>query len=190
MTARPWRLRATLAALGAGVAILIGSFGLLPAGALGSAPSMTLRATEAPAGHSGVDLLAVVSSPDGSALAGVTVSFAIHLREFSGSPTLVVGTAVTDTAGDATITYQPLWAGQQSFVATAHDASGATLATSAASVVAQRTDPFAGSVQSTRPDGLIGRWTIVALLVLVCSMWIALVGVVVRVRRGMGAPAR
>jgi len=108
----------------------------------------------------------------------------VHVEEFSGAPVLLIGTATTNAAGVASIIYQPTWAGTQNFVATALDATGTPLATTSLSVNAARTDPFAGPVESLRPDGVIGRWVIVVLLSLVIGVWITLITLVVRVQQG------
>lgn len=157
----------------------------LPAAASGGA-SLALTA-DSPASHQGVELNARVVGSIATPMTGVTVNFYVHLAEFAGAPVLLVGSGVTNAAGVATFTYQPTWAGTQNFVASALDASGSVLASSSLRVQAARTDPFAGAVQSLRPDGLIGRWVILVLLALVIGVWITLLALVVRVQQG---PAR
>lgn len=88
----------------------------------------------------------------------------------------------------ATLAYRPTWTARQSFVATASDAAGATLASATASFVAtSASHPFAGTVQALRPDGSIGRAVTGVLLGVVALLWIALLAVVVRVNLGLRA---
>ncbi len=91
----------------------------------------------------------------------------------------------------ATLAYRPTWTARQSFVATASDAAGATLASATASFVAtSASHPFAGTVQALRPDGSIGRAVTGVLLGVVALLWIALLAVVVRVNLGLRAGGR
>lgn len=151
-----------------------------PAGAA-TTTTMTMGAGTPANGNPGVALTAQLY---GAAVAGVKVNFSIHLPEFSGSPLLLTGTTTTNAAGIATFVYQPTWKGLQSFVATAVDSSGTVVASASVGVNAARTDPFAGAVEAVRPDGVIGRWVVVALLALVIWAWFTLIAIVVRVRRG------
>ena len=180
------RLGRVLGGLVGAVLFVVAAAELPAAAAAGATLSLS---SAAPATHQGVELTAQVSAAS-TPLSGVTVHFYVHLEEFSGAPELLIGTAATDATGDASITYQPTWAGTQRFVATAVDATGASLATSALTVQAARTDPFAGPVQSLRPDGLIGRWVVVVLLALVIGVWITLLALVVRVQQGPADAAR
>jgi hypothetical protein len=159
-----------------GALILVAVAFALPAAASG--PSVALRASTPSGG--GVALTAQVASVD----APVTVDYYVHLEEFSGAPLLLIGSSTTNAAGVATDVYQPTWSGPQNFVATVVAPSGTVLATTSLTVQAAKTDPFAGSVQSLRPDGLIGRWVVVALLALLLAMWITLLAVIVRVQQG------
>lgn len=161
---------------------------MLPAcaGAAGSG-SLVLRAGAAPDGAPGVELSAHVVGATGGPTP-VTVKFYVHVGEFAGAPLLLIGTAALDPSGDGSMVYQPTWPGTQRFVATSVDADGAVLASTARDVSAAQTDPFAGAVQSVRPDGIIGRWAVVALLALVIAMWLVLIGTVVRVQRGPVQP--
>ena len=113
---------------------------------------------------------------------GVEVQFAVHVPEFSGSPLLTVGTATTNAAGVATLTYRPTWAGRLDFVASALGPAGTVLASSGTSIAetsAVRSD--APPAQAVRPDGVIGRAAAGTLLAILVCLWIVLVGVVVRV---------
>lgn len=183
---RSTSVRGALGALGGVLLFGVAAAALPAAAAMGATLSLT---SATPASQRGVELSAQVNAGS-TPLSGVTVNFYVHLDEFSGAPELLIGTANTGPTGDATVTYQPTWAGTQRFVATAVDATGAPLATSALTVQAARTDPFAGPVESLRPDGLIGRWVVVVLLALVISVWITLLAVVVRVQQGPVEAAR
>ncbi|NNN00257.1 MAG: hypothetical protein HKL86_00315 [Acidimicrobiaceae bacterium] len=165
----------TTVLLGVGVAAL-------PAAA--SADVSLALSSASPSSHQGVQLSAQVARASATSVTGLTVDFYVHVEEFAGAPLLEIGSGTTNTAGVATITYQPTWAGTQNFVASAFDPSGAVLATSSLSVQAARSDPFAGAVQSLRPDGLIGRWVVFVLLALVIGVWITLLALVVRVQQG------
>lgn len=186
MTLRQFSRGAKRALVGFGGALFfIAAVAALPAAAAGGT-SLALTASN-PASQQGVELNARVVGSVATPVTGVTVNFYVHLAEFAGSPVLLVGSGVTNADGVATFTYQPTWAGTQNFVASALDASGSVLASSTLKVQAARTDPFAGAVQSVRPDGLIGRWVILVLLALVIGVWITLLALVVRVQQG---PAR
>jgi hypothetical protein len=162
--------------LGGAVFIVVAAFSLPAAAASG--PSVALRASNASGG--GVELTAQVASVTSPA----TVDYYVHLEEFSGAPLLLIGSSSTNAAGVASVVYQPTWSGPQNFVATVVTSSGAVLGSTSLTVQATKTDPFAGSVESLRPDGLIGRWVVVALLTLLLAMWITLLAVVVRVQQG------
>lgn len=43
-----------------------------------------------------------------------------------------------------------------------------------------------GMTEASRPDGMLGRWVVATLLLIVAAVWIALLAVVVRVRRAVG----
>ncbi len=161
-----------------GGALILGAAVFALPAAAASGASVVLRASTPPGG--GVDLTAQVAP----VATPVTVDYYVHLEEFSGAPLLLIGSSSTDAAGVATDVYQPTWSGSQNFVATVVTSTGAVLATTSLTVQAAKTDPFAGSVQSLRPDGLIGRWVVVALVTLLLLMWITLLAVVVRVQQG------
>lgn len=175
------RVRRALAGVAGVVLFSIAGSALAASAATGT--TLTLS-SPSPSSQAGVNLTAQVTSSTAASLPGVAVNFYVHLEEFSGAPELLIGTAITNAAGVASMTYQPTWAGTQRFVASAFDGSGAELATSSLSVQALRTDPFAGPVESLRPDGLLGRWVVVALLSLLIIVWITLLAVVVRVQQG------
>ncbi|NNN09428.1 MAG: hypothetical protein HKL85_09585 [Acidimicrobiaceae bacterium] len=175
------RIGISLAGLG-GALLLTVACSTLPAAASSDA-SLALTAGS-PASHQGVELSARVTAPTAAAPSGVTVNFYVRVEEFSGAPPLLIGSTTANSAGLATFTYQPTWAGTQNFVASAVGSSGSVLATSSLTVQAARTDPFAGAVQSLRPDGLIGRWVVLVLLALVIGVWITLLALVVRVQQG------
>ncbi|MGC8510821.1 MAG: hypothetical protein ACP5PB_08125 [Acidimicrobiales bacterium] len=160
-----------------GVLILVVAMFSLPAAAATGA-SVALRTSTPPGG--GVELTAQVTP----VTAPVTVDYYVHLEEFAGAPLLLIGSTTTNATGVASVVYQPTWSGPQDFVATAVTPSGTVLATTTLTVQATKTDPFAGSVESLRPDGIIGRWVVVALLTLLLAMWFALLAVVVRVQQG------
>jgi hypothetical protein len=195
---RLWRhgrlrcLGADVAGLALGAALLAGVLLSTPAaaGAASATASLSLSAQPAPHGRSGVELIARLAVPSGmgtrprsAGLAGVRVRFSVHVAEFSGAPLLSLGSASTDAAGEATFTYQPTWTGRQAFVANAKSPSGTALTKTTTSVVARATDPFAGSIEASRPDAMIGRWVVVVLLTTLVALWITLFAVVVRVHR-------
>lgn len=151
--------------------------------------SLTLTSST-PASHQGVELSARVADTTAAPAPGVTVNFYVRVEEFAGAPALLIGSAPTSAAGVAVITYQPTWAGTQNFVASALSRTGSVLASSSLTVDAARTDPFAGAVQSLRPDGLIGRWVVLVLLALVIGVWVTLLALVVRVQQGPAVTVR
>jgi hypothetical protein len=178
----PGRAKRALAGI-AGIVLLCVAGSALPAAAAATGATLSLS-SPSPSSQAGVELTAQVASSTAAPMPEVTVNFYVHLQEFSGAPELLIGSASTNAAGVASITYQPTWAGTQRFVASAVDSSGSALAASSLSVQALRTDPFAGPVESLRPDGLIGRWVVVALLSLLIGVWITLLALVVRVQQG------
>lgn len=163
-----------------------------PVWADGVTPSIRLAAR--PSGHA-FRLVATVDGPTassptsaGAPVAGATVSFSIRLGEFSGAPLLALGSAATRADGTATFTYTPTWTGRQTVVATAADASGATIASATTSFnAAWAAHPFAGTVQAVRPDGTIGSVVADVLLATVAALWITLIAIVVRVHLGLTA---
>lgn len=203
MTRSPRRRGARGPAGALGAALLGGS--LAAAAVLGWAgaaeaarPAPTLSLTARPAAHGApaIELLARLAEPGGAtagatsaSLGGVTISFSLHVQQLSGAPLLVLGSATTDAAGVASLDYEPTWTGRQSLVASATNAAGTTLGSATASFVAAgATHPLAGSAEAVRPDGTIGRVVVGVLLAIVALLWIVLVAVVVRVRRG-GTPS-
>ncbi|MDA8269522.1 MAG: hypothetical protein M0Z63_03665 [Actinomycetota bacterium] len=152
-------------------------------------PSLRLAAAPAPGNAHTVDLVATLQEPAGqsaAALSGISVDFEVHIGEFAGAPLLDLGSATTDAAGRAVLTYQPTWTGSQSLVATATDSSGNTLASATTSLTAAvATTPFAGAIESVRPDGTIGQAVVGVLLAIVVAVWIALIAIVVRVNLGL-----
>lgn len=162
-----------------------------PAAAASSSPRLSLTARSA-AGHSpAIVLLATLKeaarSPGHKAtLRGLTVTFSVHLEEFSGAPLLVLGSATTNSAGEARFTYKPTFAGRQALVAAAADSAGNTVASATTSYVAAgAVHPLARMAEAARPDGAIGKAVVGVLLAIVVLLWIVLVSVVVRARRGV-----
>lgn len=182
-----------LAGFLAPVAVLVGTG---TAGAASSAPSLGLTARTVPHGSPAIEIVARFAEPGGATptsphLAGVTISFSLHVREFSGSPVLVLGSATTDVNGEAIFTYEPTWTGRQELVGSATNAAGSTLAVATARVVATTaTHPLAADTEALRPDGTIGRVVVGVLLATAALLWIVLLAVVVRVYRGLtGRPS-
>ncbi len=175
------RAKRVVVGLGGAVFFTVAAAALPAAASSGASLALT---SGSPVSHQGVELAAQVASSSSAPMSGVTVNFYVHVEEFAGAPVLLIGTGTTNAAGVASITYQPTWAGTQNFVASALDSSGSVLATTSLSVQAARTDPFAGAVESLRPDGLIGRWVVLVLLALVIGVWITLLALVVRVQQG------
>ncbi|MHB1740045.1 MAG: hypothetical protein ACYCXA_11345 [Actinomycetes bacterium] len=159
------------------------------------APSLSLSAQQATQAPRAVELVASLEEPTGSAagsrpasLAGVSVSFSVHLQQFAGAPLLALGSATTNAAGEAVLTYEPTWTGHQGLVATATTAAGTTLASATTSLNAtSAARPFAGTVQAVRPDASIGRAVNGGLLAILAVLWITLIAVVVRVNLGLTA---
>ena len=167
-----------------------------PAAAGGPVPRLAVSARTVPGRPPAVELFARLGEPGEAtpgkkaALGGVTVTFSVHLPEFSGAPLLVLGSARTDAAGEAHLTYDPTFTGRQALVATATDAAGNSLATAAASYTATAAaNPLAATAEAVRPDGTIGQVVVGVLLGIVALLWIVLVSVVVRVHRRTEAGA-
>ncbi|MCL5445397.1 MAG: hypothetical protein M1121_04975 [Actinobacteria bacterium] len=57
----------------------------------------------------------------------------------------------------------------------------------AAATAAQGASGFTGRIESSRPDGTIGRWVVAVLLTGVVVLWLVLLGLVVRLRRSRGS---
>ena len=156
-------------------------------------PVLSLKAAQAPGDPHGIELVATLTGPGGSAptvgpLPGDSVTFSVHLTEFAGAPVLTLGSATTNAAGRAVLTYRPTWTGHQALVATATDASGTTIASATTSFTASSAiHPFAGTIEAVRPDGAIGQAVAGVLLAIVAVLWIALIAVVVRVNLGLAA---
>ena len=165
-----------------------------PAAAGGSSPHLALRARAVPGGQPAVELVARLGEPGApvggkaTRAGGVTVTFSVHLPEFAGAPLLVLGSATTDRAGEARLTYRPTFTGRQALVATATGTTGATIAAATTSYsAAAAVHPLAGTAEAVRPDGTIGQVVVGVLLGVVVLLWIVLVSVVVRVHRQVGA---
>ncbi len=181
-------MRAVVAAGAVAIGSLLGWAGT--AGAATGAPQLFLAAHHE---HGAVvQLVASLSEPAGSSVkpGGVTVTFAIHLTEFAGSPLLVLGTSTTGPGGVARLVYRPTWKGPQRLVASVADSSGSTIASASSTYVATASvAPLAGSTEAARPDGSIGKVVVGVLLSIVVVLWIALVTVAVRARRMAGGQA-
>ena len=153
-------------------------------------PVLALRAEQAPRDPHGIELVATLTGPGGSAstagsLAGDSVNFSVHLAEFAGAPLLTLGSATTNAAGRAVLTYHPTWTGHQALVATATDTSGATIASATTSFAATgAVHSFAGTIEAVRPDGTIGQAVAGVLIAIVTVLWITLIAVVVRLNLG------
>jgi hypothetical protein len=164
-----------------------------PAWATSQPFGLALRAEQVPRDPHGIELVATLTGPVGQtskpgSLAGDSVSFSVHLTQFAGAPLLSLGSATTNAAGEAVLTYRPTWTGRQALVATATNTAGTALASATASFsAASAAHPFAGNVQALRPDGTIGRAVAGVLLAIVAVVWIALIAVVVRVNLGLAA---
>lgn len=188
--------RARRAALAAGLmtALLTAAAPLAlasPAQAAAQPYGLALRAEQAPRDPQGIELIATLTgpAPTPGSLAGNPVSFSVHLTQFSGAPLLTIGSAATNTAGQAVLTYHPTWTGPQAFLATATSTAGTTLASAATSFSApSAAHPFAGTIQALRPDGAIGRAAAGVLLAIMAVLWITLITVLVRVN--LSPPAR
>ena len=154
---------------------------------------LALRAEQAPRDPHGIELVATLTGPVGptskpGSRAGDSVSFSVHLTQFAGAPLLTLGSATTNAAGEAVLTYRPTWTGRQALVAIATNTSGTTLASATTTFsAASAAHPFAGTVQALRPDGTIGRAVAGVLLAIVAVLWITLIAVVVRVNLGLAA---
>lgn len=192
-------LRSFGAVLASGLAVVLAYTALMAggtpvAGAVARGPSLQLVAKTAPHQHGAIMLVATLERPAKRTsagpvpLAGYQVSFSVHVEQFSGAPLLALGSAATDAAGEATLTYRPTWTGSQALVATATSPGGSTLGPATASFTAlSASHPFAGTVEASRPDGVIGRWVAGVLLGVLAILWVTLVGVVVRAHLALGS---
>ena len=165
-----------------------------PAAAGGPSPHLALRAGAVPGARPAVELVARLGEPGAPAggkathAGGVTVTFSVRVPEFAGAPLLVLGSATTDRAGEARLTYRPTFTGRQALVATATDTTGATIAAATTTYSAPAAvHPLAGTAEAVRPDGTIGQVVVGVLLGVVVLLWVVLVSVVVRVHRHVGA---
>lgn len=150
--------------------------------------SISLNAAQVPSNPKQVTLTAQVSATGRTGnTTGMTVDFYLAASQFAGqfggkAPLLLVGTAKTDASGVATVTYSPTWKGAQSLTAQINDASGNTLATASTTYTAGSASfPFKGTLQSKRPDGMLGRWVGGILLGILAILWLMLIGSAVRV---------
>lgn len=150
-----------------------------------SGPGLSLNATRAAGSRSPIELAATLTTAQGSTgpsanPSPVKVTFYVVADQFASKPLAELGSAVIGSTGEATFAYQPTWVGQQSFVAKA-GASGQALSARTTFVAPTASDPAAAGPQAFRPDGSIGRFVVLALLLIVGAVWFTLVASVVRV---------
>lgn len=144
-------------------------------------PAFTLRARQVAGADARPGPVVLTAQATGAVSVGLQVTFSVRVTQFEYAPLLQIGTATTGASGEASVSYQPTWNGPQEFVASAQSPSGGQLAPASITISARATTGFTGTVEASRPDGAIGRWVVVGLLILVAGVWIALIAVVVRV---------
>jgi hypothetical protein len=173
------RLPALIALLGAllGVAILSS-----PVAAAAPAGTLTLQAGPAPGRPQAVQLTARLLGADGRPVGSEPVTFTIRDADFGGIQ-VPVGSATTNTAGLATVTYTPRWTGTLAF--TAQLGGDATLSSAPATAAFAATS--AVPAYHVAPAPLAGlrfgvAWAIEALTV---AVWLMLAIVLISVVRGL-----
>ncbi len=131
----------------------------------------------------GVNL--ALSAQAGSGVTGQSVTFFVQTQEFSSHGWMALGTSVTNSAGEATLTYTPTWTGTELFGA----ALGSSDAVSTPSVVKSfqvLKDPPGvpqSVIEYARPLGSEGGIFVKTILSVLALVWILLLGSLVLVIR-------
>jgi len=128
-----------------------------------------------------------LSAQLGSPLSGQQVMFFVHTAEFSGQGWMSVGSASTNSSGEATYTYTPTWTGATQFGAAVGSGASITTPTAVKSFQVLR-DPTGvpkSVIEYARPMGSTGGVLVKSLLAIVIILWITLLGSLALVIRRM-----
>lgn len=121
------------------------------------------------------------------AAAGEKVTFFVDSQEFSGHSWMAVGSATTNSSGNASYTYTPTWTGTTEFGAAIGSGTSATAPTAVESfqVLKDPTGVPQSAIEYARPMGSTGGVLVKALLAIVAIVWILLLGSLLLVVRRM-----
>ncbi|MDA8271658.1 MAG: hypothetical protein M0Z39_09715 [Actinomycetota bacterium] len=121
------------------------------------------------------------------AVVGQKVTFFVDSQEFSGHSWMAVGSATTNSSGDATYTYTPTWTGTTEFGAAIGSGTSVAAPTAVESfqVLKDPTGVPESAIEYARPMGSIGGVLVKALLGIVAIVWILLLGSLILVIRRM-----
>lgn len=128
-----------------------------------------------------------LSAQSGSAVSGQKVAFFVQTQEFSGHGWMSVGSASTNSSGEATYTYTPTWTGATRFGAALGSDASVTAPTVVKSFQVLR-DPTGvpqSVIEYARPLGSTGGVLVKSLLAIVAILWITLLGSLALVIRRM-----
>jgi hypothetical protein len=153
------------------------------AAASDSLPTISVKAIPAGGISHNVLLSAHVNDPSGAALVDGQVQLLIKVPQFQDASLLLLSTVRTDAQGNVHYSYTPRWNGTLQFTARYLPTDGkplvvtTTLAENAA--VSAYVAPAAGSLSG------VGTGLIIALVILVGSIWGVLLGLLVWVLRAL-----
>jgi hypothetical protein len=165
--------RIMLAAL-LGCALVVGS---LPqrAQAQAAAPTVVAVGPATPSSSKGLlALSAKLTTADGKPLSGQAIDFYVPVELF-GERDAFVGTATTDSAGGATLGYQPAQVGGQTIIARFNGV--ATYAASEARAEIQVSEVVPAIKAEPLPFSGLREWLPIGMLALVVLIWGVLLGV-------------
>jgi hypothetical protein len=175
----------SLAALSSLVGVAL-TLALLPGGAHAqttAAPTAVTLSPAAPTSMKGqLALSARLTTADGKPLSGQEIDFFVPVELF-GSLEAFVGSATTDSTGQATLGYQPAQAGRQTIVARFTGSS--SYATSEASAEIQVGEVVPAIKAEPLPFAGLRDWLPVAMVALVLIVWGVLLGVFLGTVRGI-----
>ena len=121
------------------------------------------------------------------AAVGQKVTFFVDSQEFSGHSWMAVGSASTNSSGDATYTYTPTWTGTTEFGAAIGSGNSIAAPTAVESfqVLKDPTGVPQSAIEYPRPLGSTGGALVKTLLGIVAIVWILLLGSLLLVIRRM-----
>lgn len=122
-----------------------------------------------------------------SAASGQKITFFVQTQEFSSLGWMAVGSAVSNSSGEATYTYTPTWTGTELFGAGlgATDAVTTPSVTHSFQVLRDPTGVPQSAIEYTRPLSATGGVFVKSLLTIVAVVWILLLGSLALVIRRM-----
>ena len=184
------RLLAAALALGAGLSLAAivpvqAASGPAASPAPGHASGALHLRLSAEATGARLQLTAVATRSGGGPAAGIAVSFFVVSTEFHTPLSVPLGTATTSALGVASLPYTATWRGAQHLVATAAGARATTTAVASAFVPGYATDGARFVPNPPLVLGAVGQWLVLALLAIVATIWVILIGTFVRTLRAI-----